>query len=127
MSGPNENAQPARVLIADDEPGVLELLQEFLADEGYEVATAATGTEVLDLVAGFRPDVVVLDMAMPGMSGAEVLAALRGRGVQAPVIVISGATGAAGPRFFEILTKPFHFPAIARAVAAAVEQGRGRG
>ena len=54
-----------RVLIADDEPHVRELLRDFLTGQGYEVATAATGDE--DAVPTFRPDVILVDRLMPGL------------------------------------------------------------
>ena len=78
-----------RVLIADDEPLILELLRDFLIGEGYDVATATTGAQVLDAVPTFQPDVIVVDMVMPDLSGRDVLDALRRVGVTVPVILIS--------------------------------------
>ena len=70
-------ASPAgRILVADDEAEVLDLLRQVLVHRGYEVATASTGEEALEKVPVFGPEVLVVDMAMPGLSGVEVLAAL---------------------------------------------------
>jgi|SRR6266481_2331856 len=79
-----------RVLIADDDPPLLELLDIFLTGQGYVVATAATGAQVLHAVPTFKPDVILVDMLMPGLSGTDVLDALRQAGVTVPVILISG-------------------------------------
>ena len=114
-----------RVLIADDEPHIREMLRAFLGSEGYEVATAATGGEALDTVPTFQPDVILIDMLMPDLSGADVLDALHRAGVTVPVILISGhhqATAREG--FFGVLSKPFKLRRLAEVVAAAVGHGR---
>ena len=80
----------SRVLIVDDEPHVREVLRDFLTRVGDEVATAETGAAALEAVPTFQPDVILLDMVMPGMSGADVLDALRRAGLTVPVILISG-------------------------------------
>ena len=80
-----------RVLVIDDEPQILRALRINLSVRGYEVSTAATGAEALRSAADHRPDVIVLDLGLPGMSGIEVLAGLRGW-LTAPVIVLSART-----------------------------------
>ena len=60
-----------RVLVIDDEPQILRALRINLSVRGYEVLTAATGTEALKLAAERRPDVIVLDLGLPDMSGIE--------------------------------------------------------
>ena len=112
-----------RVLIVDDEPHVRELLREFLTGLGYDVATAATGLDALDAVPDFRPDVIVLDMLMPLLSGKDVLGALRRTGSTAPVILISGNDDSTNEGFFAVLTKPFDLGGMAGVVAAAVHHG----
>jgi two-component system KDP operon response regulator KdpE len=77
-----------RVLVIDDEPQILRALRINLSVRGYEVITAATGAGALRAAAEHRPDVVVLDLGLPDMSGIEVLAGLRGW-LTAPVIVLS--------------------------------------
>ena len=62
-----------KILVVDDEPEVRRLLQDFLSDRGYEVLLAADGLEALASFGANRPDLVLLDIAMPGMDGVEVL------------------------------------------------------
>ena len=80
-----------RVLVIDDEPQILRALRINLSVRGYEVSTAATGAEALRVAAGHRPDVVILDLGLPDMSGIDVLAGLRGW-LTVPVIVLSART-----------------------------------
>jgi two-component system KDP operon response regulator KdpE len=80
-----------RVLVVDDEPQILRALRINLSVRGYEVFTAATGAEALQDAAEHRPDVVILDLGLPDMSGIDVIAGLRGW-LSAPVIVLSART-----------------------------------
>jgi two-component system alkaline phosphatase synthesis response regulator PhoP len=66
-----------RILIADDEPDILEIISYNLTKEGYEVKTASDGKSALEKVQSFKPDLVILDIMMPGMSGVEVCRILR--------------------------------------------------
>jgi CheY-like chemotaxis protein len=75
------NPASRRVLIADDEPRVLALLRDFLAGQGYEVSTVETGAAALQAVPIFQPNVIIVDMQMPGFSGRDVLDSLRRTGV----------------------------------------------
>jgi two-component system, OmpR family, alkaline phosphatase synthesis response regulator PhoP len=68
---------PSKVLIADDNQQNCELLEANLASEGYEIAMAYDGRETLEKVAAWHPDIVLLDIMMPKMSGYEVCQALR--------------------------------------------------
>jgi CheY-like chemotaxis protein len=120
-------ASPGRVLIADDEPHVRELLRDFLAGQGYDVATVATGTQALDTVPTFQPDVILVDMVMPGLSGTEVFDALRRAGIIVPVILISGHQLTVREGFFGVLSKPFNLRRLAEIVAAAVDRRRTSG
>jgi len=117
-------ARSGRVLIADDDPPLLELLDIFLTGQGYVVATVATGAQVLHAVPTFKPDVILVDMLMPGLSGTDVLDALRQAGVTVPVILMSGHQATAREWFFGVLRKPFNLLAMAEVVAAAVAHGR---
>jgi len=65
------------VLIADDEPDILEILKYNLEKEGYQVSTAKDGNEALDKAKQYQPDLIVLDMMMPKKTGLEVLELLR--------------------------------------------------
>ncbi len=66
-----------RILIADDEPDILEIIQYNLKNEGYEVAAAKNGNDALDLAKRFNPDLIILDIMMPGKTGIEVCNLLR--------------------------------------------------
>ncbi|HET9064379.1 MAG TPA: response regulator transcription factor [Gemmatimonadales bacterium] len=68
-----------RILVVDDEPDITALVTYHLARAGYRVSTAATGPEAIKVASNERPDVVVLDLMLPGASGYEVLAELRRR------------------------------------------------
>src|SRR5882762_797008 len=68
-----------RVLVVDDEPDITALVAYHLAKEGYRVTTAANGTEALRSAREERPDLVVLDLMLPGLSGYDILAELRRR------------------------------------------------
>jgi FixJ family two-component response regulator len=116
--------QRRRVMVADDEHHVREFLRDLLTSEGYEVAAFATGAQLLDAVPTFYPDVIVVDMMMPGLSGTDVLAALRRADLTVPVILISGRPIAEPEGFFAFIKKPFNLPRVIEAVAAAVDRGR---
>src|ERR1051326_6887782 len=70
---------PHRILVVDDEPDITALVAYHLAKEGYRVTTAGTGSDALRSAREERPDLVVLDLMLPGHSGFEVLAELRRR------------------------------------------------
>jgi two-component system phosphate regulon response regulator PhoB len=74
---PPESAPPQRVLVVDDEPDIAGLVAYHLAKAGYRVTTAGDGTEALARARAERPDLVVLDLMLPGRSGLDVLAELR--------------------------------------------------
>ena len=67
-----------RVLVVDDEPDITALVAYHLAKAGYRVSTASSGTEALQTATSEHPDLVVLDLMLPGLSGLEVLEELRG-------------------------------------------------
>jgi two-component system KDP operon response regulator KdpE len=76
------------VLAVDDEPGILRLLRRELSEQGFRVITASSGEEALRLAQEHRPDVVLLDVLLPGMSGLEVMRRLREQ-ADAPVILLT--------------------------------------
>jgi two-component system, OmpR family, KDP operon response regulator KdpE len=79
---------PGKVLVVDDEPPLARALAINLRAHGWEVVTAATGTEALDAAATEHPDVVVLDLGLPDLDGTEVIAGLRGW-TSVPIVVLS--------------------------------------
>ena len=78
-----------RVLVADDDPQILRALRITLAARGYEVVTASDGRAALDAATRTHPDIAVLDLGMPGLTGVEVIQAIRGWS-QLPILVVSG-------------------------------------
>src|SRR5262245_25625584 len=80
---------PGKVLVVDDEPAVRQLLREFLASRGYEVLLAADGPEALGLVELEKPQLVLLDIVMPGMDGVETLTLIRMIDPTLPVIIVT--------------------------------------
>jgi len=86
-----------RILVADDDKDAVLALTMLLEDEGYEVRGVHHGTEVLDAVFNFAPDVVLLDIGMPQMSGYEVARRMRERygSARPALIAVTGMTGTA--------------------------------
>ena len=68
---------PAKILVVDDEQSILNLVTAYLRPEGYVVETAVNGRSALALIRTFQPDLIVLDIMLPGMDGLELLAQLR--------------------------------------------------
>ena len=81
----------ARILIVDDEPSILKLVSSYLKAEGFEVYTAADGPSALKGARAYQPELIVLDIMLPGMDGLEVLNRLR-RESQAYVILLTAKT-----------------------------------
>jgi CheY-like chemotaxis protein len=91
-AGPEILGRSPRVLVVDDERQNRQLLEIMLEPEGFVVLTATTGAEALALVAREPPDVILLDVMMPGMDGYQVAAALKGAAAtrRIPVILLTG-------------------------------------
>jgi DNA-binding response OmpR family regulator len=116
----------ARVLVIDDEFETVDLLSAILSDSGYEVVSALNGSDGLMLAQIERPDVVLLDLEMPGLAGFDVLRRVRTVRPDLPVIIVSGqadlnltrATLALGAVAY--VPKPFDPEDVVRVVAAAL-------
>jgi DNA-binding response OmpR family regulator len=87
---PDAVASVPRILIVDDEPDIREMLDELLRDHGYMPLLAADGLTALRMIAEEAPDVVLLDIAMPRLTGIDALVAIRARARNAQVIMVSG-------------------------------------
>lgn len=79
----------ARVLVVEDQGDLADLLAHNLRLEGFDVRTVGDGREVMPLVGAWSPDLVLLDLMLPGLDGFEVLRALRGHRTDLPVIILS--------------------------------------
>lgn len=116
-----------RVLVVDDEPQILRALRINLSVRGYEVITVATGADALRAATDHRPEVVILDLGLPDISGIEVLAGLRGW-LTAPVLVLSARTdsvdkvAALDAGADDYVTKPFGMDELLARLRAAVRR-----
>jgi two-component system, NtrC family, nitrogen regulation response regulator NtrX len=121
----------ARVLVVDDELQMLAMVTEVLTLAGYEVVTAATASEAFVVVAGLAPDVILLDIAMPGIDGLTTLQRLRELTPNVPVVMLTGNTdeevGRTALRWgaFDYVRKPFSAARLEKVVAAAIGHRRG--
>ncbi|HEY7031538.1 MAG TPA: response regulator transcription factor [Thermomicrobiales bacterium] len=118
------------ILVVDDEPAIVRLVRAKLLADGYAVATAGRGEEALEFLENERPDLIVLDLMMPGMDGFETLRRIRTTS-QVPVILLTaragdhdklrGLEGGAD----DYVTKPFNPDELAARVAAVLRRTAG--
>jgi DNA-binding response OmpR family regulator len=125
----NPDPRPARlgrILVIDDDAALVELLTSALTDSGFDVVAAHHGGDGLMLADVQTPDLVLLDVRMPGMSGVEVLQQMRARWPWLPVIVVTGLADTTLARSlldrgaFDYVAKPFDVDHLQRCVAAAL-------
>lgn len=119
------------VLVADDEPNLLNLLKDNLEDEGFTVLTAANGEDAFKIWSQNKPDVVVLDIEMPKMNGWQVLEGIRRAtgDKEIPVILIISAytqpediQRGAKLGANKYLTKPFKLKALVEAIEESLKK-----
>jgi two-component system nitrogen regulation response regulator NtrX len=114
------------ILIADDEPSILQSLSGLLADEGFEVLTADNGYEALKVIDAEAPDLVILDIWMPGIDGIETLKEIKKANAVLPVIIITGhgnvetAVKATKLGAFDLIEKPLNIDKIIVAINNAL-------
>jgi two-component system KDP operon response regulator KdpE len=117
-----------RLLVVDDDPGLRRALAINLRAREYEVDVAADGAQALEAAARRPPDAVVLDLGLPDMDGADVIAGLRGWSA-APIIVLSARTGeqdkvvALDAGADDYVTKPFGMDELLARLRAALRRG----
>lgn len=116
-----------RILIVDDEPSSLELLETYLLEKGYAVGCAINGQECAEKVKLFRPDIVILDVRLPDRDGLEILEELKKNPASPSVIIITAfhdmATTIKAVRLgaFEYIPKPIDVDELEGAIQRAVE------
>jgi len=123
------HSKPYQILVVDDEPTILHTVQAFLEREGFGVHTAPDGPAALKAARAFRPDLIVLDIMLPGMDGLEVLRRLRQKSEVYVLLLtakademdkVVGLTVGAD----DYLTKPFSPRELVARVKAVLRRGR---
>jgi two-component system KDP operon response regulator KdpE len=118
------------VLVVDDEPAIVRLVRAKLQADGYSIVTANRGEEALAFLEDERPDLIILDLMMPGMDGFETLRRIRST-TQVPVIMLTARAGDADRlKGFQggaddYVTKPFNPDELAARVAAVLRRTSG--
>lgn len=127
MEGVNEKTK--RILVVDDEPNIVELLNVSLKFQGFDVATANSGVEALEVAKDFKPDAFILDVMMPGMDGYELLPKLRAEGLDGPVLYLT-AKDAVEHRIHgltigadDYVTKPFSLEEVITRLRVILRRG----
>jgi two-component system, OmpR family, KDP operon response regulator KdpE len=88
--------QSVSILVVDDEPPIRKLLRVGLSTQGYSVSEAPSARVAIELLQSASPDLILLDLGLPGMSGLELLAKWRADGLDIPVVILSSRTDEAG-------------------------------
>lgn len=120
----------ARICVVDDEPGVLRLLRVNLEGKGYEVITAQNGQQALEAITTRPPDLMVVDLRMPGMDGLELTRQVRSRS-PVPIIVLSGINDeqakveALEQGADDYVTKPFGVEELLARIRAGLRRAAG--
>ena len=119
-----------KLVVADDDPQMLGALRIMLSAHGYSVSLARNGKEALDLIVEVRPDLVVLDLGMPVLSGLDVIKAIRGWST-VPILVVSGRVdssdkvGALDAGADDYVAKPFSADELLARIRALTRRASG--
>jgi two-component system response regulator MprA len=123
----------ALVLIIEDDRSISAMLRRGLTFEGYQVTLAESGPQGLERARGIAPDLVILDVMLPGMSGFEVCKRLRADGLAVPIIMltardeVSDRVAGLDAGADDYLVKPFAFPELLARLRALLRRHDGRG
>ncbi|MGB2630628.1 MAG: response regulator [Candidatus Omnitrophota bacterium] len=107
-----EQSYKAKILIADDELTVREILSKFFTEKNYKVDTAESGRDAIAKLGSFKPAILLLDLKMPDMSGEDVLKYIDEKNIRVGVIIITGHPGALKDekllrKTYDYMVKPF--------------------
>ena len=122
--------QRKRILMVDDSPTIVQAAYDELNDQGYEVEVAYDGAEALKILEKFLPDIIILDIEMPGMKGDEVAAKIRQNPALAriPLVALTAVSlkslGDRAKYFDAYLVKPFGFEEMLELVAKKIGSAR---
>ena len=121
---------PEKILLVEDDPSILRGLELNLGLEGYEVRHAITGPEGVKLAISWRPDLMLLDLMLPGIDGYEVCRQIRKSGLSAPIIILS-ARGTEAEKVLgleigadDFVTKPFGLQELLARIKAQLRRTR---
>ncbi len=121
-----------KVCIVDDDPKIVYAIQMILENQGYDILCCSSGNECIDALESDELDVVFLDIAMPDISGLQILGEIKNRGLNIPVIIMTGfgtmetAIKAIQLGAFEYLTKPLDMQKVRLLAQRALEVSRMR-
>lgn len=121
-------SETQRILVVDDDEFVRNLVRVILKRAGYEADAAADGGEALEKIAGFKYDLIMLDLMMPRVDGLEVIQRLSGHQTVPPIVVMTAADDSMVeriPRQFvkAVIRKPFDVSELTALVAGAMSNG----
>ena len=118
------------ILVVDDEKDICDFLEDLLTEENYRTFTALNGEKAIDITRKEKPDLILLDIKMPGMDGIEVLEKIKGIDPEIPVIMITGygslktAREAMKLGAYDYITKPFDLKFIRQVIKDALSEGK---
>jgi two-component system OmpR family response regulator len=133
VNGTRATGAEARLLVVDDEPNIVELLSASLRFAGFDVSTAPNGPAAVEVARTFRPDLVVLDVMMPGMDGFAVARRIRESGARVPIVFLT-ARDATEDKVTgltlggdDYVTKPFSLEEVVARIRAVLRRTSGNG
>ena len=116
----------AKILIVDDNRMILQALSEHLEEMGHDTEVADSGLDALDLLENIRPDLIIMDIVMPGMSGIEVTKKIKANPALASVPVVAFTSQSNHAQWSEIfddyLVKPFGYDDLAKIINRFIQQ-----
>jgi two-component system, OmpR family, response regulator MprA len=120
----SRNHMSTRILIVDDDPAIVQVLEQLLDDEGFEVRYALDGREALTEIPRIHPDVILSDIMMPTLDGVELTRTLRDQGDPTPIVLMSAVFGGVDLPGVRFIAKPFDVDQLVHVVQRAVDTSR---